>query len=306
MKQALDTKAISKVQAEIKRQVRIYMLAAKNEPVAGEPSDFWCGSGRIGFDLSNVKAELTTTIETINSGGLKLKIPIRAVEVDPSGSLKTDVTNTQTLDYNLWPLSANQQELANSKPSDDEINKAPIAKVLLSLREVLINSARKSQNLEPQPCFTDYNPDKPSADAGNTFKLALSFVNDVTGGFELSIGVLDLTASTESKGTTGNTLTVSFVQHGMKEVQVLRDEVDAECKFPDYAKKPMCVVARKALSLITEPSDRILSGEKELKGAVETICKVTPPAKDPPPDCAKAERLQKISLAMIGNGESFM
>jgi hypothetical protein len=240
-KQALDTAAITVVQAEIKRQVGIYMQAVASEPaVHGDPKDFWCGTGNINFDISTVKAELTTTIETIRNAGITAKIPIHAVTIDPSIGASTDVTNTQVLDYNLWPLDFGRQSLPKSMPTPEEKQSAPIAQVLLSLREALINSAKRTDPNKPQPCFTDYNPDKPAADAGNTFKLGLSFVNDVTKKFEISVWVLDLTAGTETKGTTGNTLTVSFVQRDLAKIQRARDAVDTECKYPKKETDTTC------------------------------------------------------------------
>jgi hypothetical protein len=248
LKQALDTKAIQTVQAEIKRQVGVYMVAAKNH--ANEnPKEFWCGTGDIDFDIATVKAELTTTVETINSGGVKLKIPVHAIQVGLSGSVKRDVTNTEVLDYHLWPLEMSRQPLLMSTQPD--LDSAPIAKVLLSLREALIESAKKTA-IGPQPCFTDYNPDKPAADAGNTFKLGLSFVNDLTGGFELSVGVLDLTATTESKGTTGNTLTVSFVQRGLAQLQHAKDKVDTQCKYPKDENTKECKEAVEAFKKLQD------------------------------------------------------
>jgi hypothetical protein len=130
---------------------------------------------------------------------------------------------------------------------------APIAEVLLSLREALINGAKKSPSSKgPQPCFTDYNPDKPAADAGNTFKLGLSFTTDATGGLEIKVGILDLTATTEWKGTTGNTLTVSFVQRGLAKLQRAKDEVDALCKYPKKESDKACVDAVAAFRKLQE------------------------------------------------------
>lgn len=231
-KQALNTEAISSVQAEIKRQIGVY-IRASNNIVAIDHEQFWCGTGDIDFDISTVKAELTTTIEKINNAGLKLAIPVGAVTVGPSGGIKGDATNTQGLTYNLWLLSMSRQDPAIFKTAvtQKELGDAPIAEVLLSLREALIKSATKSAK-GPQPCFTDYSPDKPAADAGNTFKLGLTFLTDVTGGLEIKVGIIDLTATTEWKGTTGNTLTVSFVQRGLAQLQRARDKADSECKYP--------------------------------------------------------------------------
>jgi hypothetical protein len=195
-------------------------------------------------------------------------------------------------------LNASQQP---SLPAGD-IKDAPIAGVLSSLRDALTNSAKKIAP-GPQACFTDYNPDKPS-DAGDSFKLGLSLVNDLTGGFELNVWVLDLTATSESKGTTGNTLTVSFIQRSLKNIQTLRDQATEQCKFPDLD-KPICEVATQALHIITTPSTSLEIARAKLKAAVELAC--TPPKKgDPAPDCKRAEALAKkandIILAGVGEG----
>jgi hypothetical protein len=296
-KQALTQAAMEKVQAEIKRQVGVY-LAGSSHNSPGRAEDFWCGSGNLGFDIASVKAELTVTDETIHNAGIKAKLPFNAITVGPSGSLKTDVTNTQVLTYSLWPLDVSQQP---DLPTGD-IKTAPIAEVLSSLRDALINSSKKTAP-GPQACFTDYNPDKPS-EAGNTFKLGLSFVNDVTGGFELNVWVLDLTATSESKGTTGNTLTVSFVQHALKEIQTLRDEATQQCKFPDLD-KPICEIATHALALITTPASSLDHALTELDASVRMLC--TPPKKgDPvPADCKRARALEQLARQAIGRGESF-
>jgi hypothetical protein len=255
-RQALDTKAIQLVQSEIKRQVGVYMRAAAT-PIPADPSEFECGKGQVDFDIATVKAELTTTVETINNAGFKLKIPANIVTIGPSASAKIDVTNSQTLTYNLWPLEMTRQPQLKSGVGSTELQSAPIAQVLLSLREALIDSAKKSAK-GPLPCFTDYNPDKPAADAGNTFKLALTFVTDVNGGVDISVGILDWTATTESKGTTGNTLTVSFVQRGLAKLQRAKDRVDAECKFPKNETDKPCKDAMAAFHKLQQDEGLLL------------------------------------------------
>src|SRR6266404_6039947 len=128
--QALDKKAIATVQAEIKRQLGVYMRAAKNNSIPPD-TEFWCGSGKINFDVSAVKAELTTSIETVTNAGLKLKIPVNVVTIGLSGSEKVDVTNTQTLTYNLWPLGMSQQAFDDTMPTAKELKAAPIAQILV-------------------------------------------------------------------------------------------------------------------------------------------------------------------------------
>jgi hypothetical protein len=251
-RQALDTAAIAAVQGEIKRQVGVYLLKSAHH-AGGAPQDYWCGHGDINFDISQVKAELTTTLETITNHSGSAKITWGAVEIDPSGSVKGDATNTQVLDYNLWPLEmARQMGLSGVKVEDEK--PAPIADVILGLRDALIASAKKSASPGPQACFTDYDPAKPGADAGNTFKLGLSFVSDKTGGLEIKVWVLDLTNTTEWKSTTGNTLTVSFVQRGLAELQWYRDAVDTDCKYPKKHEDAACL---KALADYTKKQDEL-------------------------------------------------
>lgn len=249
-KQALDVDAIRAVQAEIKRQVGVYLLSAAAKPTS-KPEDFWCGTGNIDFDISTIKAQLTTSIEKIDNAGLKLQIPWSAVTIGPSGSIKGDATNTQELNYNIWPLEFSRQ-IALKATSISDQKPAPIAEVLLSLRDALINSAKKSSSKSPQACFTDYNPDKPAADAGNTFKLGLSYTTDTTGGLEIKVGILDFNATTEWKGTTGNTLTVSFVQRGLAQLQRAKDEVDVLCKYPKKESDKACLDATAAFRTLQE------------------------------------------------------
>lgn len=233
MRQALDEQAIGKVQAEIKRQVGVYIRRAHEPDPAAKDGPFWCGNGQIDFDIANVKADLTTTFEHVSGVSVGLKIPVSVVTLGPSAAVKQDVTNTEELVYNLWPLQAARPsaDSMTGPVKPDELDGAPIAQVLLALRHALIVSAQKSSP-GPQPCFTDYNQDKPAADPGNTFKVGLTFVTDASGGLDIKVGILDLSGSVEAKGTTGNTLTVSFVQRGVAALQAAKDVVDAECKYP--------------------------------------------------------------------------
>jgi hypothetical protein len=96
---AIDARAIGDVQAEIKHQVGVYMNAAKNyQPsivvkkngqdqvvlLSNDPAAFWCGRGNIGYNISNVKAELTTALDTTTEGKIGLKIPVHLVTIGPS------------------------------------------------------------------------------------------------------------------------------------------------------------------------------------------------------------------------------
>jgi len=208
--------------------------------------------------------------------------------------LTAAIETTEELDYSLWPVAdAQQPQLPGG-----ELDSAPIAKALLTLRAALIDGARKSAP-GPQACFTDYDPSKPGSDAGNSFKLGLSFVNDVTGGFEVTVGVVDLNGSIESKGTTGNTLTVAFVQRGLPEIQTLKDEATKECAFPSRG-TPLCDVATAALSLVTAPNPE--ADDRRLVQAVENLCQSAKAPTAAGSDCGKAKALQQIAEERIGKG----
>lgn len=266
--QPINVTAISAVQSEIKRQIGIYMLASREptikindvkKPIPDSRDAYWCGSGAINFDISSIKAELTTTLDS--SSGLKvgIAVPFTGGSVSPSAGLTHETVDSQVLDYNLWPLPWENQnsEFTNIKkpdPSDKDdkdILSAPIAQVLLALRSALIQSAMKCdystgpcKEKSPQPCFTDYNLDKPAGDAGDLFKIALSITNDTTGGILINVGPITFGATGEAKSMTGNTLYVSFIQRGVQDIQKLKDVVDVECKYPKKETSPECVNAR--------------------------------------------------------------
>jgi hypothetical protein len=111
--EAIDVRAITAVQLEIKRQIGVYIAAAQSPPtvnidgkvtpVSAIPDAFWCGKGDIGLAISSVKAELTTTLDNSLGISAAFSIPANLVTVGPSAGYKRDVTSTQTLDYNLWP-----------------------------------------------------------------------------------------------------------------------------------------------------------------------------------------------------------
>ena len=110
VQQAIDVRAISKVQNEIKRQVGVYVLAsqqANSNPVKEreklakgpgrpDPNPFWCGTGDIDLDISQVKAELTTTLDVTQSAGLGATVSV----VEIGGAFKTQTVDTQNLVYN--------------------------------------------------------------------------------------------------------------------------------------------------------------------------------------------------------------
>ena len=244
-KQALNTDAISAVQKEIKRQVGVYVLASQAKPDA-KAEEFACGNGDVDFDISTVKAELTVTTEKSSKTALTLGIPWNGATIGPTGEATKGTTNTQVLTYNLWLTDSNLQAFKDASKAaggQTDMTEAAIASVLLSLRDALINGAKKREG-ELQPCFTNYNPDKPAGDAGHTFKLGLTFVKGGKAGLAIKVGIVDLTAGTEWKSTTGNTLTVAFVQRGLEDLQSAKDMADAKCKPPTSPEDPACKKAR--------------------------------------------------------------
>lgn len=214
-----------------------------------EKSPILCGTGDIGFDITSIKVALTITDETIRDPNLSGKTT-GFVTFKPKAEAKTAVTNTQELDYTLWPVDLEVAKELRTTPSQEDFDRAPIAKALKSFRDGLIRGSQVpavdkkypgaadgkfvpalDRKLWQPACFTDYNPEKPSDDSGFQFKLGLTFVNDQTYGFEISLWLLDFSNSTENKSSTGNTITVTFVQSGAEDLQILADEVTKQCNF---------------------------------------------------------------------------
>jgi hypothetical protein len=259
----IDVRAIGLVQAEIKRQVGMYMLAAQDPPVLvtidNEQTDirfkkglFWCGTGNVDFDIVEVKAELTTALDTSAGFSATLTAPI---PIAPSGtfSFSRATHNTQTLDYNLWPFEMTLQGadfLATRPPTQDDIKGAPIAAVLLNLRQAQITGATRTNYLTgdprwPQPCFTNYDPGKPGGDPGHKFTIGLTVTTSVSGSVSVGVSALKVGASGGQTTATGHSLTVTFVQRGLAELQNAKDRVDAACKYPN-ALSPKCKDATEA------------------------------------------------------------
>ena len=82
------------------------------------------------------------------------------------------------------------------------------------------------------PCHWNWNvdPSKPGGDPGNSIKFAINVVQDKSVGGNISIYIVNLSASDEFKATRANTLTVKFYQHDTL-------DVDPAAK-PKQAKQP--------------------------------------------------------------------
>ena len=253
----------------------------------------------------------------------------------------------------MWPLAASDQAFfasdkalaQNPRPDYDALipalNKAPqIAIALLELRNALILAATTTdystnKQREAQACFTDYNPTSPSADAGNSFKLQLQITSDPSVGITIGVPPLNLSYSQDLKSVSGNTpATVTFVQRGVKHLQVLRDQATKDCSFPYDGKltatnppqlpKPasaaLCVVATEAFKAVTAPSTIVNDKLELLESHVEPLCKMeaaekkpaVPPAKPgdaqaplPPSACDQAKKLVEIARDFAERGIAF-
>ena len=364
--QPIDLASVSTVQAKIKEQVGVYMQAASylsladrnygavvvlnGKPIEIPATEFSCGSGRVDFRISAIKAELVTSLDKTTAAKLGLTLPVVPVTVGPSAGISGDTLNAQTLDYNLWPLAASDQAFLpqikhwpESSPDYDALipalNKAPIAIALLELRNALILAATAKDYStdrlrQAQPCFTDYNPTSPSADAGNSFKLQLQITSDPSVGITMGVPTLNLSFTQDNKSVSGNTLTVTFVQRGVKHLQILRDQATKDCSFPYDGKltatsppelpKPttaaLCVVATEALKAVTAPASAVNGRLELLESHLEPLCKmeggekkpaVSParlgdtPAPPPPSACDQARQLVEIARDFSARGIAY-
>lgn len=253
--QVFDAKGIALVQAELKREVGVYLAyREKNKdrtPALELPLTTTCGSGDIDFNVTQVKLKLTTATDRKLGATGSATFPVGEVSLGPSAGYSNERTLTQTLTYNLWLSRFQNPDVLKGYGSEDDLKSAPIAKALIDLRNGLIQGARqyrvtKAGQQVPQACFVDYNLEKPASDVGNTFEMAVQVVDDTSTGLTIKFLVLSLGASTDDKRTTGNTITVSFVQSDLQGLQDAVDDVAAYCKRPldTEDKKRNCAKAK--------------------------------------------------------------
>lgn len=275
----IDISAISAVQGEIKRQLLVYMRAAENTPIVakvnvdGQQTEmdlrslppearrqyFWCGNGNIDYDITSIKAELQTTlVQKIGaSAGFTVPIPVA-----PSGTItfSRQATNSQTLDYTLWPIPFDLQrdELHQMPaPSDAELRGAQIAQVLLNLRYAQIGAALKVDPAtgvprgQPQACLTNFSLAKPADDPKNSYSMGLTIMVSVDGSVSVGVSALKLGLSAGGSTTTGHTLTVTFAQRDVEAMQAVRDIVDKKCAAPNGFSND-CKAAQRAYKELIE------------------------------------------------------
>ncbi len=236
--QAIDYRAISAVEGEIKRQIGLYMAATALQPrirnihgdwitlPIGDATQFQCGKGLINFDIFNVKADLIVTSDKSVDGRISASIPVNAVTLGPSGDIGSETSNTQELIYNIWfdpiaQLRANGAGFLDQPVTDETMNEAPIARALLDLRNALVASGMATDPYtgiprSPQPCHWDWNqdPGRPGGVPGDVVKFGISVSHARKIGLDVKITLVDLGLSAEQKSVTGNTITVSFYQAG--------------------------------------------------------------------------------------------
>jgi hypothetical protein len=145
------------------------------------------------------------------SGGATIPVTVFA-NVGPTVSTSRDVTNTQEVIYNEWLGAQQSAALAdNGAP-------APIADLLIAVRNGLIDASRRTVPPKPangpQACFTAHSPTKPGDDPGDSIKIAFTAINDNAGGVAIKLGIVNVGASSEYKGTSSNTITVNFREYG--------------------------------------------------------------------------------------------
>lgn len=201
---AIDVTRIGDVEGEVKRQLSVYQSTVNERRSKAEPTEkFICGKGKVDFDITTVQLQLATTLENTTSGSLGLTIPVSAGSVGPSGAGSRDVTDAETLTFPIYPVHDPKFRV---EPADAQ-KPAPISDVLLALRKALIQQAAAKRI-----CVYDYDYTDPTHDAGGTYEMAFTAVNDLSGGVELKLAIVDFSATHDRKSTTGNTLTVTFHQ----------------------------------------------------------------------------------------------
>jgi len=283
---------------------------------------YLCGSGNINFDITSIKVALITADEHITNPSLSGK-STGVVTFTPNAADKTDVTNTQELDYTLWPVDFAVPDKYVAAVSEEDLKRAPLAKALADLRQGLIKGAQLPPLSPPsngQPggtsiptmdkkiwapvCFMDYNPSKPTDDSGYQFKLQMNFVNDTTYGFGISVWLISFSDTTENKSTTGNTLTVSFEQSETKNLQVLADALSKLCSGVDPDIDLKCLISTHAWHVARYPVDQQQVEAQAMDAELVTLCKPVK-LKDDTPDptprqTVSADCLYMSSIARLG------
>lgn len=215
---AIPESLIEKTQADIARQLAIYQVYAAKARQSEtqqqvDPKAFWCGAGNIDFEVSSVKVDLLTTVDDTTSASLSISPPLpKGTAIVPKFGGSGENINTQELTYTLYLLPDEYMP----KGTVGSLDSSEIAKVILSERKALRNSALRKLHPETQGCIADFNPQKP-IDANGQLQLAIKAISDGNGGVTFSLGILNANLGNDLKRTTGSTMTINFVQTGLAE-----------------------------------------------------------------------------------------
>ena len=149
------------------------------------------------------------------------------ITVGGKAAISKEVADVQILRYHLWPYrdSADQLVAYYGLPSTAEIDGAPIAGAILTLRNQQVYAAMKwNPSLRapvagPQSCFTNYDPVKTVDGEKHTFSIGITTTYDANGQLSVGLGPVSLGGSGETKSITGQMLLVSFEQRGLADVK---------------------------------------------------------------------------------------
>lgn len=246
--QALKGDAISVVQADLKRQIGVYARAAARGPfwmegrqfrfIDRNSSEFWCGRGDIDYVISSVDVELTTTRDTTVGGSIGFTVPVQIITLEAKAGVSKNVQDVEVMKYHLWPVQETVDQLVEfyGHPTIDEIDSAPIASALLTLRNQQVYAAMKrNPSVEahtptasgaptgPQPCFKNYDPIKTTAGERHTFSIGITTTYGANGELKVGLGPVGIGPSGETKSITGQTLLVNFEQRNLEAIKLLSE-----------------------------------------------------------------------------------
>lgn len=245
----ISVSRIGSVVGDVKRQIAIYQTEAyyrhahpDQDParIQARAAGYKCGNGDVDFDIDTAAFDLLSTYDGTSAAGVTAGGSFGGGSVSASFSSSLENNNTQELKFNLYPLHnySGSDELDKSSP-------APIADVLLALRDALILSSSK-----PGICAYDYNfrsqksakpaggdqasGGEPSA-SGNTFKIAVTITRDNKVSLAAGYSFISVLLSREDKTIEGNTITVTFVQQGLPSAGLPLDPVTRDPQIPHRA-----------------------------------------------------------------------
>ncbi|RKR43214.1 hypothetical protein [Paraburkholderia sp. BL17N1] len=217
---AVDVAQVSKVQAEVKRQVGDYLLythkkrletaAAAKQVARAETQDAGdeCVKGMIDFHIDSLKLELKTTLTNDTTTTLHLPIAASVATFGPSFDGTKKRENAQTISFYEYPVpDGYYPSLFAKEPFENREAGAAISTLLIALHEGLV-SARRST-----PCLSglDYTTNEQKNE--NTYVIGLTITDSIKPGFTVGVGpVTFVDASHDRTVMNDNTLTVTFRQ----------------------------------------------------------------------------------------------